>query len=464
MRKLALCFLIAFAGFATAADKWIDQIQILMTEQEKSDYKKLKSEDDKQKFVEQFWARRDPSPGTPENEYRKNYEANFAQVNTMMKNERGFETDMGQTLLLLGKPADQKQEGGQSGTYGEEGQPPGKQIWTYKDLPAGVASGEVSIEFKPGERQWQFADRKQALSILEKARRQPIEVSQANAKVATEQAKTKTPASTTGAPSVASPELKSALDATVAGSAPVGIAFAALVDSFMTSTGEAFSTFAIQSTGSVPSGKVGIRVIDSTGATVTETELPFVDSTANPAEPAGYFQTQVTVKPGQYTVALAVASANQTGGVKKSLTVPDFTNKLGISSIILSKGHQQIGEAKPEKTPYTFGKIKLNPNVNRTFSKTDELFILYEAYNFQLDGAGKPNVEAKIALQKGTEAPKQLPASPANGLVTGKKMTIPTGFSLSEKLFTPGDWKVIVTLTDKTSGQTATQEAGFTIQ
>jgi GWxTD domain-containing protein len=470
MKKSALFVLFVLMSlFAIAADKWVDQIQILMTEQEKNDYKKLKSDSEKQKFVTDFWARRDPSPGTADNEYKANYEKNLAQVNTMMKDDRGFESDMGQTLLLLGPPTERKEEkGGAAPAYSsdeEEEESPGRQTWIYKKLPAAVASGEVKIEFEPGVGEWRFADRKQMQPILEKARQNTIDASKKSAAAVTKKdPETKTKHIVGEAPPVTSAEVKTALDATATGTAPTEIALKAFANSFMTSTGEAFSAFAIQTDGSQAGAKAGVRVTDSTGKIVSETELPFVNPAANPAEAPGYFQTSLPIVPGEYTVAFVVASQGKTGGVKNTLVVPDYGGKFAMSSIILSKGHTPISEAKPEKTPYTFGKVKLDPNVNRTFSKTNDLFIVFEAYNFQLDASGKPNVEAKITFQKGSEPPKQIPPAPANGLVVGKKMTVPTGFSLNEKLFTPGEWKIAITLTDKISGQTAMQEASFTIQ
>jgi hypothetical protein len=154
--------------------------------------------------------------------------------------------------------------------------------------------------------------------------------------------------------------------------------------------------------------------------------------------------------------------AGKSGGVKKTITVPDFSGKFGMSSVILSKKFNQLTEAKPEKTPYTFGKIKVDPGVERTFTKADDLIIVYEVYNFQADASGKPNIEVTISFQKGNEKPKSTQPTPANGLVTGKKMTIPTSFPLAT--FPPGDWKIKISVTDKVSNQTVSEEAPYTIK
>jgi GWxTD domain-containing protein len=471
MKKLAMFCLLILTVVAFAADKWIDQIQILMTEQEKADYKKLKSDADKQKFVADFWAKRDPTPGTPENEFKNNYETNFGQVNAKMKDKRAFESDMGQTLLLLGPPADQKQEGGKPATSGEEeaeGGPPAKQTWTFRNLPAEVASGDVTIEFRVSGGAWKFVDRKQAQALLEKARLKVIGAGQTAAQAPQAPAAQQAPAppkpAASDVPPVTSPDVKAALDATATGSAPKDIPVNALVDSFMTSEGDVFSTFAINTGSDAGAGKVGIRVLDSTGNIVKETELPFVDAAATPAEPAGYFQSKLPITPGEYSVALAVSSGGKAGGVKKSLSVPQYTEKLAISSIILSKKFNQLTEAKPEKTPYTFGKIKVDPNTERVFTKADELILVYEAYNFQQDASGQANLESVITFQKGNDKPKPIPPAPAKGLPIGKKMTVPTSFALSETFFSPGEWKIKLTVTDKATSQSATQEANFTIK
>ncbi len=506
MKKLAMFFLLVLTVAAYAEDKWTEQIKILMTEQEKADYKKLKSDADKEKFVVEFWAKRDPSPGTPENEYKSRFETNFGEVNARMKDKRAFETDMGQTLLLLGPPSDQKQQEGKEPGYGDEEDQatPGKQVWVYKNLPAEVGSGEVKLEFKATGGEWRFADKKLAQALLEKARQRTITAAQASAQSPQEapQQQVAPPAGAQGPPPVTSLDVKAALDATASGSAPQDVSMNGIVDSFMTSTGDVFSTFAVNSNGAAAGAKIGIRVIDAAGKTVAETELPFVDATANPPESAGYFQSNLPIAPGEYSIAMAVSSDGKAGGVKKTLSVPNYIGKFAMSSIILSKGHTALTEAKLEKTPYTFGKIKVDPNVNRTFTKTDDLIIVYEVYNFlpvefksRQPAAGKPSdisdqdfqtarstcesrwpedfamrafceeqqFEAIRKLGRADQSPvltadvdvtisftdpkgkvTRIPPTRANGLVTGKKMTVPTSFALSEKIFTPGQWKILV--------------------
>ena len=51
--------------------KWLDQdVQYIITDEEKASFKRLTTDDERYQFIESFWLRRDPSPDTIENETR----------------------------------------------------------------------------------------------------------------------------------------------------------------------------------------------------------------------------------------------------------------------------------------------------------------------------------------------------------------------------------------------------------
>lgn len=455
MKKLLIllfCSLATFA-FADKYDNWLDEeVKVIITKEEKDAFKKLKSDSEKDQFIEQFWTKRDPTPGTPENEYRKEFERRLQFIKDKMKgsSQKPIDSDMGQTYLLLGNSDEVKTD---------EEDPPG-QIWIYKQLPKEVASGELQIAFEADEDSggFRFVESNQAHSTLDKAR---AFYSKLGSVAATQQPKQEQPEvkpSEAPTAAVTTPALKTALDATAAGNAPKDVPINSTADFFMSSTGEPFATIAIDTTADASAAKVGVRVVDESGATIKEMEVPF----ASADEAAGYFQTEVPLSKGAKDVVISVVSGDKAGGAKHSLSVPD-TSGFSISSVILAKSFKQLPEAKPERVPYTFGKIKVQPSIDRVFTKTDDLIIVYEAYNFQIDSAtGKPNLEVVFAFQKDQDKPKQTPPAPPNGLVTGKKITIPTSFPLAN--FPPGQYKLTVTLTDKATNQTATRETSFTIK
>src|SRR3989304_3328806 len=102
---------------------------------------------------------------------------------------------------------------------------------------------------------------------------------------------------------------------------------------------------------------------------------------SGPPSADGYFQTEFDITPGDYSLIVAVAAGDKSGAAKQVLKVPDYS-KLSLSSVILAKKFTQLPDAKPEKEPYTFGKIKLEPTLDRNFSNTDELMVFFEVYSF----------------------------------------------------------------------------------
>src|SRR5881296_1643801 len=54
--------------------KWLNEdVLYLITPDEKKVFERLRTEEEKQQFIEQFWSRRDPTAGTPENEFKEEH-------------------------------------------------------------------------------------------------------------------------------------------------------------------------------------------------------------------------------------------------------------------------------------------------------------------------------------------------------------------------------------------------------
>lgn len=103
---------VLLAGSVSAApsrkyDDWRKgPVQWLMTEDEVSAWKKLKTDEEASDFIDLFWAKRDPSPGTPENAYRQefNQRVKFADERFQEGKVRGALTDRGRVYIVLGNP------------------------------------------------------------------------------------------------------------------------------------------------------------------------------------------------------------------------------------------------------------------------------------------------------------------------------------------------------------------------
>lgn len=89
-------------------EKWADgAIRFLMSKSEKEGWKRISDPISRTEFVSDFWRRRDPTPETPENEYREEIErrVRFADGRFNDGEAKGSETDRGMVFVLMGPPS-----------------------------------------------------------------------------------------------------------------------------------------------------------------------------------------------------------------------------------------------------------------------------------------------------------------------------------------------------------------------
>ena len=120
-------------------DDWHREVQYLISAEELREYRQVKNTQDRDNFISQFWTRRDPSPGTPQNEFRDEFYRRLKYANAHFANpanpsHNGMETDRGLFYLLYGAP--DNNENYPSGAY---------EIWRYA-APVGIGSA-FRIEF-----------------------------------------------------------------------------------------------------------------------------------------------------------------------------------------------------------------------------------------------------------------------------------------------------------------------------
>src|SRR5262245_28107585 len=61
---------------------WLDKdVTYIITDEEKKAFKKLANDDERERFIEEFWRRRDPDPDTEENEFKEEYYERIAYAN-----------------------------------------------------------------------------------------------------------------------------------------------------------------------------------------------------------------------------------------------------------------------------------------------------------------------------------------------------------------------------------------------
>lgn len=86
--------------------KWLDQtVRWIITDQERRAFKSLTNDEERDAFIENFWARRNPNPGSPYNSYREEIYRRIAYANAHFSDgEPGWMTDRGMIYIKYGAP------------------------------------------------------------------------------------------------------------------------------------------------------------------------------------------------------------------------------------------------------------------------------------------------------------------------------------------------------------------------
>lgn len=88
--------------------KWVNEdVVYIISPQERVAFLDLQADAERIHFIEQFWLRRDPTPGTPQNEYRDEHYRRIAYANarfTTQAGKAGWKTDRGRIYIEFGAP------------------------------------------------------------------------------------------------------------------------------------------------------------------------------------------------------------------------------------------------------------------------------------------------------------------------------------------------------------------------
>ncbi len=93
-------------GLLAPYKKWMDEdAAYIISDQERKAFVQLQDDPEREKFVEQFWLRRDPTPGTDENEFKSEYYRRIAYANEHYAGSiPGWKTDRGRMYIQFGPP------------------------------------------------------------------------------------------------------------------------------------------------------------------------------------------------------------------------------------------------------------------------------------------------------------------------------------------------------------------------
>ena len=105
----------------------------IASDQEKDYYASFSAPEEKRRFLFEFWERRDPSPGTVENEMKREYlrRAEYADQAFSTGRKEGWQTDRGRVYIIYGPPDEYDRHAADMAMKPYE-------IWFYHELQGGV--------------------------------------------------------------------------------------------------------------------------------------------------------------------------------------------------------------------------------------------------------------------------------------------------------------------------------------
>lgn len=490
--------------------KWINNdVAYIITKEEKRAFNSLKTDEERENFIENFWRRRDPNPDTEENEYREEYYERIAYANEHYASGiPGWKTDRGKIYIAWGKP-DGVESHPSGGSYDRPSYEGGGstttypfETWFYRHLD-GVGDG-IEIEFvdPTGTGEYRIArspNEKDALLMVPGAGTTTAE------QLGLENRGDRIAGINNGryygreqdqpfrrleiiTNLQRPPQVKFSDLAGLAGTeSPVidnnPLAFDLQVDFFRQSDDSVITTFTIQTenknlvfepVGSVPTARMNIfgRIEsvagkrsgifeDSVTTNATSEELresldrKSIYQKAYPLVPGMTYKVDVVVRD--------VVSGNK-GVVRKGFTVPKYNNNtLDTSTLILASTLRSTTE-KDIGGSFVIGGAKVIPNLSKVYRKGQEVGIYMQVYNAKIDQTTlKPAVDVDyILLKDGKEVLRQ--SEDWNGLSdSGQRLTLARLLPTAQMPL--GDYKIQIKVRDNVGEKKEIiQESEFSIK
>jgi GWxTD domain-containing protein len=489
--------------------KWKNNdVAYIITKEEKRAFDALKTDEERENFIENFWRRRDPNPDTEENEYREEYYERIAYSNEHFASGiPGWKTDRGKIYIAWGKP-DSVEAHPSGGSYDRPSYEGGGstttypfETWFYRHLD-GVGDG-IEIEFvdPTGSGEYRIArnaNEKDALVNVPGAgqttaeqlgledRSDRITGTNSGSRYGREQdqpfRRLEIITNLQRPPQVKFGDLQGTLtESPVIDNNPLG--FDLQVDFFRQSDDSVITTFTIQTdnkqltfsdVGGVPTARMNIfgRIEavsgkrsgifeDSVTTNATAQELrdsldrKSIYQKAYPLTPGTTYKVDVVVRD--------VVSGNR-GVVRKGFTVPKYNNTaLDTSTLILASTLRTTGE-RDIGASFVIGGAKVIPNLSKVFRKGQDVGIYMQVYNAKTDQTTlKPSVDVNyILLKDGKEVLRQV--EDWQGLSdSGQRLTLARLLPTSQMPL--GDYKIRIVVRDNVGEKKEiVQESEFSIK
>jgi GWxTD domain-containing protein len=496
-----------------ALKRWLDEdVSYIITNEERTAFKALKTDEEREQFIESFWLRRDPTPDTIDNEYKDDHYERIAYANERFASGiPGWKTDRGRIYIMYGKP-DEIESHPSGGTYDrpiEEGGGTTStfpfEIWRYRYIE-GIGnevllefvdpsmSGEYRLTIDPSEKDallhvpgagLTWAESFYGIDKAERLNRDGAHLGNAlgNTSRVNPFDRLQLMADIFKPPQIKYKDLEAVITTRLSYNV---LPFDWRAD-FVRVTEDVVLTpitlllrnkdLAWQDQDGVHSfeGHVLIKITGINGrpapnGTVEDSiELKEPDSTfKQKLEGVSLYHKTIPLRPGRYKVDIVVKDmrSGNVGVINKALPVPRLPDdKLQLSSLILADMVEPLAPSDIGSGPFKLAGNKVRPNVTSEFlkSRDREIKLWFQVYNLQLDeGTKKPSATVETVITKNGQEFKKTVEQASDLANAAAQMTLVKSVPTSE--FDAGQYSVLVRVTDNLTKDVIATSENFTVR
>lgn len=492
--------------------EWLNgPVSYIITAEERSAFLHLQTNEERENFIEAFWERRNPDPGSPENTFKEDYYERIAYANEHFTSGiPGWKTDRGRIYLIWGPPDDKESNpsggpyerpaaegGGETTTYPFED-------WTYHYL-AGIGenitiefvdptgSGEYHLTMDPSE--------KDALTYVPGAGLTDMEAMGLSSKTQRfentdgthmaqglgmepenydEFSRLEQYAKVQQAPDVKFKDLEAVVNERLTANqikfdcqsdflritedtdlVPITVQIPNRAMSFKDKNGVQTATMHVFARITSLTGRVVQTFEDSISADSPDSLLQQY------VKGFSIYQKAVPLTPGLYRLDVVVKDINSgnMGVLNSALRVPRFSDgTLGTSSLILADEIHKVSSADIGQGEFVVGDLKVRPKLDATFRQGAEMGIFLQVYNLKVDPKtheGNATIHYEVMRPDDPNPVVQFTENSRQYNQHSEEIWIEKALDL--KSISPGTYKLEIQITDNGDQQVITPTANFTV-
>ncbi|MBI1747159.1 MAG: GWxTD domain-containing protein [Acidobacteria bacterium] len=494
-------------------DKWLnEEITYIITPDEKDVFKKLTTNDEKERFIENFWMRRAPSQGTSENEFKEEHYRRITYANERFASGiPGWKTDRGRIYITFGKP-DEIESHPSGGSYQRKFYEGGGststfpfEVWRYRHID-GVGD-DVEIEFvdKSMSGEYRIAlspDEKDALLFVPNAGLTESEMMGMTTKAQRPYFNPTADPQTQlyslrqkdmpferlaqyvnlqRPPAIKFKDLQAAVTARISFKQ---LPFLSRIDMIRVNSQQTLVPFTIELRNSDLQFKVEgtthrgiVNIYGAVKGLTGRIEAEFEDTiTADydartieqGRQTKSVYQKMLSLRPGRYRLDLVIKDVNSgnTTTDEQLILVPKLAETdLGASSVILASSIKSIRNLiSSQKEQFVIGDLKVIPNVSANFLPNSDLPVYMQVYNMSIDQSkSAPVMAIEYSILQGSRVVKKIEDREGKSIefFSASRVVVVKALPLTD--LGSGEYRLRIVVTDNITGKKVETESNFKI-